>query len=133
MSDTYEVVVDSAGRRMFQDCFLRYMDRVGFRHLGVGGRLGALSVHDFQSDLGIVSMSALTEGQSRFRMVVSSEAVAVQPLVLDALTEGIADFLEPFCDGLSSTEDGRAIRDLIKGLRDSFPEDVRSSRRKPDR
>ncbi len=125
MSDTYEVVVDTAGRQMFQKTFLAYMGRVGFIRLGVGGRLGRLSSHEFRSDLGAVSLSALPEGQSHYRVVVHSETISVEPLVLDALTEGLADFLEPFCEGLSSLQDGRALRDLIRGLRDSFPEDVR--------
>ena len=123
MSDTYEVVVNYAGRLMFEEAFIRYMKRVGFTRLSVGGRLGRLSSHDFRSELGVVGLTADPERQSAYRVVVHSESVSVTPLVLDALTEGIADFFEPFCEGLSS-ENNRAIRGLIKGLRDSFPEDV---------
>ena len=125
MSDTYEVVVDTAGRHMFQKAFVKYMARVGFIRLGVGGRLGGLTSHDFRSDLGVVSLNASPVSQSRHRLVVHSATISVEPLVLDALTEGLADFLEPFCEDLSSTEDGKAIRALIKGLRDSFPEEIR--------
>lgn len=125
MSDMYEVVVSLPGRKLFEEVFLRYMDRVGFVRLGVGGRLGRPSAHEFRSDLGVVSLGVSPEGQSRFRLVVRSETILVQPLVLDALTEGLADFMESFCDGLSSPTDSGAIRKLIQGLRDSFPENVR--------
>ena len=125
MSDTYEVVVDTAGRQMFQEAFYTYMTRIGFAHLSVGGRLGAQSSHDYRSDHGVVSLSASTVGQSHFRLVIHSETISVEPLVLDALTEGAADFLQPFYESLSSTAGGQTLRDLITGLRDSFEEEIR--------
>ncbi|MDD9995232.1 MAG: hypothetical protein OXS35_05725 [Dehalococcoidia bacterium] len=125
MSDTYEVVVDTAGRQMFQEAFYAYMTRIGFVHLSVGGRLGAQSSHDYRSDHGVVSLSTSPVGQSRYRLVIHSERISVEPLVLDALTEGAADFLQPFYESLSSTEGGQKLRDLITGLRDSFEEEIR--------
>lgn len=125
MSDNYEVEVDTAGRQMFQDAFHTYMMRLGFAHLSVGGRLGVQSSHDYRSDHGVVSLTTSPVGQSRFQLVIHSETISVEPLVLDALTEGAADFLQPFYESLPTTVGGRRLRELIGELRDSFEEEIR--------
>ncbi len=122
--NNYEVVVTVAGRQMFQDAFYDYMCGLGFAQIGIGGRLGGPSSYDFRSDDGVVSLGILAEGQSHFRMVVHSETIAVEPLVLDALTEGAANILQPFCESLSGTNRGDTLRRLIIELRDSFEEEI---------
>lgn len=124
MTDTYEVVVTVAGRRMFQEAFYEYMCGLGFAHLSVGGRLGGQSSYDFKSDDGVVSLGIAPEGQSHFKMVVHSETISVEPLVLDALTEGAANILQPFYENLSGTAGGETLRRLITELRDSFEEEI---------
>jgi hypothetical protein len=123
-TSSYEVVVSIAGRKMFQEAFYSYMCGLGFAQLGVGGRLGRQSSYDFRSDDGIVSLGISAEGQSHFRMVVHSQTIAVEPLVLDALTEGAANILQPFCESFSGTVGGETLRRLITELRDSFEEEI---------
>ena len=124
MTDTYEVVVTSAGRKMFQEAFYSYMCGLGFAHMSIGGRLGGQSSYDFRSEDGVVSLNVSSVGQSHYRLVVHSETIAVEPLVLDALTEGAADLLQPFYESLSGTSGGAILRKLIAELRDSFEEVV---------
>lgn len=122
--NSYEVVVTVAGRQMFQEAFYDYMCGLSFACIGVGGRLGGQSSYDFRSDDGVVSLGILAEGQSHFRMVVHSETISVEPLVLDALTEGAANILQPFYENLSGTAGGDTLRRLIVELRDSFEEEI---------
>ncbi len=122
--NSYEVVVTVAGRKMFQEAFYDYMCGLGFAHIGVGGRLGGQFSYDFRSDEGVVSLGISADGQSHFRMVVHSETISVEPLVLDALTEGAANILQPFYESLSGTTGGDTLRRLIAELRDSFEEEI---------
>ena len=120
MVDAYEAVVSQAGLEMFRDALSRYMDGLGFDHMSVGGRLGVPASHEFRRDSHRVSFTALTEGQSLFRLVVHSGTMDVEKLVLDVLTEGVADFLEPFCETLTDRSSEQILHSLINDLRDAF-------------
>ena len=124
MQDTYEVVVTQAGKTMFQEAFYNYMGLLGFAHMSIGGRLGGLTSYDFTSDSGTVSLDITNVDQSHFKLTVHSTNISVQPLVLDALTEGVADFLEPFYDKLDVDSAGSKLRNLISQLRDSFEQTI---------
>ena len=117
MQDTYEVVVTQAGKTMFQEAFYNYMTLLGFAHMSIGGRLGGLTSYDFTSEDGSVSLDITNVDQSHFKLTV-------QPLVLDALTEGVADFIEPFYDNLDLDSAGSKLRNLIAQLRDSFEQTI---------
>ena len=120
MVDAYEAVVSQAGLEMFRNAFSRYMEGLGFDHMSVGGRLGAPSSHEFRRERHLVSLTALAEGQSLFRLVVHSGTLDVEKLVLDVLTEGVADFLEPFCETLTDRSSEQILLSLISDLRDAF-------------
>ena len=120
MAYCYETVVSIGGLEMFQLAFCRYMEALDFDHMGVGGRLGGHKFHDFRRIDDLVSFSVSDEGQSRFRIVVHSDTVHVERLVLDSLTEGVADFLEPFCEALSDRSSQQILHALIDNLRDAF-------------
>jgi hypothetical protein len=120
MTYSYEVEVTDEHREMFVRSFLRYMEGVGFAHMSIGGRLGAYASHEFRRDEGLISLTLLAEGQSRFRLVLQSETVPVLPLALDAMTEGLADFLVPFLEALPPELSQNALISLIQRLRDAF-------------
>ena len=126
MADSYEAVVSVPGREMFREAFCRYMDASNFMHMSVGGRLGEPSYHEFKRNDDLVSLSFLAEGQSHWRVVVHSDDVPVELLVLDALTEGAADFLEPFCETLSVRSGEQILESLITDLRNAFQRVVSS-------
>ena len=126
MADSYEALVSVPGREMFREAFCRYMDASNFMHMSVGGRLGGPSSHEFRRNDDLVSLSFLPEGQSHWRVVVHSNGVPVEPLVLDALTEGAADFLEPFCETLSEQSGEQILESLIRDLREAFERVVSS-------
>ena len=86
MAYSYEAVVSIAGHEMFQDAFRRYMAGLNFHHMGIGGRLGGHTAHEFRRENRLVSLTVSDEGQSHFRIVVHSETVEVERLVLDVLT-----------------------------------------------
>ncbi len=119
MAYTYEALVRIAVFDIFELAFTTYMERVGFDHMSVG-RLGSHSAHEYRSGNDIVSLTTSSESQSRVNIVVHSNAVPVEPLVLDALTEGVADFLQSFCEYLTDRTSEDTLQQLIIGLRDSF-------------
>jgi hypothetical protein len=96
------------------------MEGLGFDRMSIGGRLGAPGSHEFRRDGHLVSLTSLTEGQSMFRVLVHSDTVEVEHLVLDVLTEGVADFLEPFCETLTDRSSEQILHSLIGDLRDAF-------------
>ena len=127
MSNSYEAVILIAALEMFQEAFLRYMTGLNFDHMSVGGRLGGHGSHEFKRGDDLVSMAVSDEGQSHFRIVVHSHVIDVEQLVLDALTEGMADFLEPFCEALSDQSGEQILSSLIVDLRDAFERVVKGS------
>ena len=46
--------------------------------------------------------------------------IDVEQLTLNVLTEGMADFLEPFCEALSSQSSEQILNSLIGDLRSAF-------------
>ncbi|MDP6495509.1 MAG: hypothetical protein QGI09_08870 [Dehalococcoidia bacterium] len=120
MAYSYETVVSIAGQEMFQDAFCRYMAGLDLRHMSIGGRLMGYTAHEFRRDDQLVSLAISNEGQSHFRIVVHSETVEVEPLVLDVLTEGVANFLQPFCDALTDRSSEQVLNSLIHDLRVAF-------------
>ena len=123
MAYTYEALVGIAVFDIFEMAFTTYMERVGFDHMSVG-RLGSHSAHEYRSGDDIVSLTTSSESQSRVNIVVHSNAVPVEPLVLDALTEGVADFLQSFCEHLTNQTSKDTLQQLISGLRESFDQVV---------
>ncbi len=119
MAYTYEALVRIAVFDIFELAFTTYMERVGFDHMSIG-RLGSHSAHEYRSDSDLVSLTTSPESQSRLNIVVHSNTVPVEPLVLDALTEGVADFLQSFCEYLTDRTSEETLQQLIIGLRDSF-------------
>ena len=120
MAYSYEAVVTIAGHEMFQHAFNRYMTALKFDHMGVGGRVGGLTAHQFRRGEHLVSLSVSGEGQGSFRMVVHSDTIPVEQLVLDALTEGVADFLQPFCETFTDRSSEEILLSLIRDLRNAF-------------
>ena len=120
MAYSYEAVVTVAGYEMFQHAFRRYMADLKFDHMSVGGRLGGLTAYQFRRDDHLVSLSVSAEAQDGFRIVVHSDTLQVEQLVLDALTEGVADFLQPFCKTFTDRSSEAVLLSLIQDLRDAF-------------
>jgi hypothetical protein len=120
MALIYEAVVVRECRDLFVGTFRRYMERLHFAHMSIGGRLGGSTTHEFRRGDHVVSVSVSGEDQSHFRVVVTSDTVPVEPLVVDALTEGVADFLEPFCRALSEEHYEDAMASVISDLREAF-------------
>ena len=115
-------MVTTAGREFFQEAFRRYMDGAEFAHVAIGGRLGQHTADEFRRGDDFVSLSVAGEGQSHSKVVVHSDTVPVEPLVFDALTEGLADFLEPFCRSAGQEDSRERVSSLIKALREAFDE-----------
>jgi hypothetical protein len=120
MAYTYEAVIPSAGLDLFEEAFCRYMESLSFARMSIGGRLGAQTSHGFRRDDDLVSLSFIGTGQTFFRVVVDSESVPVVPVVLNALTEGVSDFLEPFWEAIPDGPSRESLRSLIRDLRDKF-------------
>ena len=120
MSLSYETVVGIDARDLFLDTFAPYMERSGFDHMTIGGRFGRAAAHEFRRGDHLVSCSVSAENQHRFRVVVTSDTIPVEPLIADSLTEGVADFLEPFCKSLSGEGYEEVMSSLVKQLREAF-------------
>ena len=120
MAYSYEAVVTIAGHEMFQEAFSRYMATLKFDHMSVGGRVGGLTARQFRRGDHLVSLSVSAEGQSSSRIVIHSDTLPVEQLVLDALTEGVADFLQPFCETFTDQSSEEVLQSLIWDLREAF-------------
>ena len=120
MAYTYEAVIPNAGLDLFEEAFCRYMESLSFARMSIGGRLGAQTSHEFRRDDDLVSLSFIGTDQTLFRVVADSQSVPVAPLVLDALTEGVADFLEPFWEATPDGPSRESLGSLIRDLRDKF-------------
>ena len=120
MAYTYEAVIPSSGLDLFEEAFCRYMECLSFARMSIGGRLGAQTSHEFRRDDDLVSLSFIGTGQTYFRVVVDSESVPVVPVVLNALTEGVSDFLEPFWEAIPDEPSRESLGSLIRDLRDKF-------------
>ena len=120
MADSYETVIPKVARELFQDSFMRYMEGLGFDHMAIGGRLGRYSTYEFKRDDDLVSMIVSSGGMNDLLVVVHSSGIDVERLVMDALTEGLADFLDTLCEGLSDRDVRQTMRSLTDDLRDAF-------------
>ena len=120
MPYSYEAVVPVAGRDYFLAAFIRYMKERSFAHTRAGGRVGDTVSHQFRREDDVVTLAAGRKGQGQFQMVVQSATLPVEPLVLDVVTEGVADFLEPFSETLSERAGAETLTSLVKDLRGSF-------------
>ena len=120
MNNSYEVVVSPAGLMLFEDVFCRYMEGLHFQHMRIGGWLGGHTSHEFQKDDHLVSFTTSNEGQSHFKIVVRSDTEHVEQLVLDSLTEGVADLLQAFSERVSDLSSEQILQSLSQDLRDAF-------------
>ena len=120
MAYTYETVVTSTNLDLFEDALVNYMNNLDFRHTTVGGRLGGHASHEFQHGNQVITLTVSSMGQSTFRIVMDSEKVPVEPVVLRALADGIADFLKPFWNSLPPEAPNQTIESTMKRLRSVF-------------
>ena len=121
MTYSYEVSVPLAGRALFELAFLRHLEGLGFDHMSVGGWLGEDTSHEFQRGDDLISLFITAEGGGDCHVAVQSETVPVEPLIADVLTEGVADSLETFSQGLEPGPAKQTVQSLIETLRDAFP------------
>jgi hypothetical protein len=122
MAHAYEVTAPMPDRALFELAFVRYLESLGYHHMSVGGWSGGKNSHEFRRGDDIVGLSIVSEGQSDCGIVVQSETVEIEPLIVDVLTEGVADSLQAFGDALDLGEAKAKVQSLIKILRDAFPE-----------
>ena len=120
MAHTYEARVSASGMKLFRDALVKYLGSSGFAHMSIGGRLGAHSGHEFRRGDKLISLNVIPEGQSRFRLVVQSETLPVEPTILAAVSEAVAEFLRPFGEALPDGPPHDTLESLINELRGAF-------------
>jgi hypothetical protein len=118
-SDQYEAILPIAVVDIFERAMSRYMESKGFERYSIGSRLGGRSSYEFIRDDTIICLDESAEGQSRVRVVVHSQTVPVEELVLDAITEGMADLMQTLSGSMSPTSE-LILASLIARLRDAF-------------
>ena len=122
MEYSYEATVSVSGYQMFEPEFVRYMTGLGFEHTHAGGWAAGGASHKFIRDDDVVSLTTLSESQTRLGLTIRSETNPVVPLVEDVLTEAVTEFLGPFFKSLSPGPAHEILEELIRDLRDSFEE-----------
>ena len=120
MAYSYEVSVATGHRELFEVAMVRYLEDRGFAHMRVGGWPGTGTSHEFRRGDDLISLSILPDGQSLFRLIVDSESVPAEPLVLDVITEGMGEALQTFCGALSDVSSRQIVESLVKSLQDAF-------------
>ena len=118
-SDSYEAILPIAVVDIFERVMSSYMQKLDFEKLSIGSRLGGRSSYEFIRGDTIISLDESAEGQSHVRVVVHSHTVPVEQLVLDAITEGVADLMQLLLGSLSQPSE-EILTSLIQGLRDAF-------------
>ena len=120
MANRFEATIPNHFVTIFERGFCDYMMRLGYDRMSLGGRLGLRSMHEFRKDDHFLSFSQLPQGQGYTSVRLHSETLPVDALTMDALTGGMADFLEIFSREL----DEGAARDvswlMIAMLRNAF-------------
>ena len=120
MARMYEVSTPMLGRAVFELAFVRYLESIGYHHMRAGDWAGGQTSHEFRRGDDLVALSIVPEGHPDCRTVVESDTVRVESLVVDVLTEGLADSLQVFSDALHG---GDGKETLVRALRDAFPRD----------
>ena len=123
MAHMYEVSTPMLGRAVFELAFVRYLESIGYHHLRAGGWAGSQTSHEFRRGDELVALSIVAESHGDCRIAVESDTVAVEPLVVEVLTEGLADSLEVFGNALNVGDEKEKILSLARALRDAFPGD----------
>ena len=121
MTYVYEVSTPTLGRAVFELAFVRYLESIGYHHLRAGEWAGGKTTHEFRRNGGLVALSIVTIGQHDCRITVESDSVPVEPLVVEVLTEGLADSLQVFGDALAPGGEREKILSLTRALRAAFP------------
>ena len=121
MAYVYEVSTPMLGRAVFELAFVRYLESIGYHHLRAGEWAGGKTSHEFRRADDLVAVSIAAEGQQDCRMTVESDTVPVAPLVVEVLTEGLADSLQIFGDALGSGDEKEKMMSLTGALRVAFP------------
>ncbi len=121
MAHAYEVTAPLLGRALFELAFVRYLEGLGYHHMRIGGWSGSETTHEFRRDDDLVALSIVAEGQGDCEIAVYSDTVAVEPLIVEVLTEGVADSLQAFGDALELGEEKDKLHALVHTLRDAFP------------
>ena len=123
MAHVYEVSTPMLGRAVFELAFVRYLESIGYHHLRAGGLAGSQTSHEFQRGDEFVALAIVAEGQGDCHIVVESDTVPVEPLVVEVLTEGLADSLQVFGNALNVGAEKEKMMSLARALRDAFPGD----------
>ena len=120
MANTFETTIPNHFVTIFERGFCDYMMRLGYDRMSLGGRLGLRSMHEFRQGDDTLSLSQLPQGQGYTSVRLHSETLPVDALAMDALTEGMADFLECFNRGLEEGPSREVSWLLIAALRNAF-------------
>lgn len=121
MAYAYEVSTPLLGRAVFELAFVRYLESIGYHHLRAGEWSGGKTTHEFRRNGGLVALSIVTGGQHDCRITVESDTIPVEPLVVEVLTEGLADSLQVFGDALGPGDEKEKMLSLTRTLRAAFP------------
>ncbi len=122
MAYAYEVSTPTLGRALFELAFVRYLENIGYHHLRAGEWAGAKTTHEFRRNGAFVALSIVTRGQHDCRITVESDTVPVETLVVEVLTEGLADSLQVFGDALDAGDEKEKLMSLTRALRAAFPD-----------
>ena len=123
MAQMYEVSTPMLGRAVFELAFVRYLESIGYHHMRAGDWAGGQISHEFRRGDDLVALSIVPEGHRDCRIAVESDTVQVESLVVDVLTEGLADSLQVFGDALHVEDGKEKMLSLVRALRDAFPRD----------
>ena len=131
MAHVYEVSTPMLGRAVFELAFVRYLESIGYHHLRAGGLAGSQTSHEFQRGDEFVALAIVSEGQGDCHIVVESDTVPVESLIVEVLTEGLADSLQVFGNALNVGDEkveGAVAGQSLAGRLPGAPSPHRGSR-----
>ena len=116
MPYSYEVVVESNAGELFQEALVDHLKEQGFAHMTVGGM--GRSVQEFRKGDDLISLTLISEGHGQHRVVVHSDTVLLDGIIMAALREAGIRFIQPFYGAITGVKPEEFRELFLRGLGD---------------
>ena len=114
MAYSFEVALRFSIKEIFEEAFSSHMDVLGYNRLSLSG--GEQEVRGFRRDDYLISLSVTSEEHGLYRVIVHSETVPLDDLVLAAMQEAATSLLEPLCQALTGLPSQELRETLLRNL-----------------
>ena len=116
MDYDFEVTLENRAKNLFHQAFAKHLEGLGYGQTVLGG--GGQEMLGFRRDDHLISFSVYSRGHGLHKVVVHSETVPLEDLMLASLQESAYMLLEPFCQSWTGHKDMSFKEAIAKNIRD---------------